>query len=191
MARIAVLAGLHHQRGRRHREPFCASGLTAIQMAADRIRVGEADVMIAAGTESMSMVPMGGNKPSFNPEHLCRHENVGIRHCLRHGPDRRKVAQQWKVSREAQDAFALESHQRAMAAQAKASLPTKSAHRDRLERSVNLATGEVVQTRTVNRDEGPPPTPRWEGLAKLAKVLPRGHGVTAGNSSRPATAQAR
>ena len=57
---------------------FCASGLTAIQMAADRIRVGEAEVMIAGGAESMSLVPMGGNKPSFNPEIFARDENIGI-----------------------------------------------------------------------------------------------------------------
>ncbi|MEG2902550.1 MAG: beta-ketoacyl synthase N-terminal-like domain-containing protein, partial [Massilia sp.] len=57
---------------------FCASGISAIQMAADRIRVGEADVLIAGGAESMSMVPMGGNKPSFNPEIFARDENVGI-----------------------------------------------------------------------------------------------------------------
>jgi acetyl-CoA acyltransferase len=82
-------------------------GVTAIQMAADRIRVGEADVMIAGGAESMSMVPMGGNKPS-STRGLCRDENVGIAYGM--GLTAEKVAQQWKVSREAQDAFALESH---------------------------------------------------------------------------------
>ena len=79
MARIAVaLAGLPHTVGGVTINRFCASGITAIQMAADRIRVGEADVMIAGGAESMSMVPMGGNKPSFNPEVFNGDENIGI-----------------------------------------------------------------------------------------------------------------
>jgi acetyl-CoA acyltransferase len=73
MARAAmVLAGLPHSVGGVTVNRFCASGLTALQMAADRIRVGEADVMIAGGAESMSLVPMGGNKPSFNPEVFAR-----------------------------------------------------------------------------------------------------------------------
>ncbi len=68
IARIgAVLAGLPHRVGGITVNRFCASGLSAVQMAADRIRVGEADIMIAAGTESMSMVPMSGNAPSLSP----------------------------------------------------------------------------------------------------------------------------
>ena len=81
---------------------------------ADRIRVGEADVMIAGGAESMSLVPMGGNKPSFNPAVFARDENIGIAYGM--GLTAEKVATQWKVSRAAQDAFALESHTRALAA---------------------------------------------------------------------------
>ncbi len=111
MARIAVLlCGLPKPVGGITVNRFCASGLTAVQMAADRIRVGEADVMIAGGAESMSMVPMSGNKPSFNPEIFARDENVGIAYGM--GLTAEKVAAQWKVSREAQDAFALESHLR-------------------------------------------------------------------------------
>ena len=73
MARIAVaLAGLPQLGRRRHRQPLLRVGPDGVQMAADRIRVGEADVMIAGGAESMSMVPMGGNKPSFNPRDLRR-----------------------------------------------------------------------------------------------------------------------
>ena len=117
MARVAVaLAGLPHSVGGVTVNRFCASGLTAIQMAADRIRTGEADVMIAGGAESMSLVPMTGNKPSFNPEVFAKDENVGIAYGM--GLTAEKVAAQWKVSRADQDAFALASHQKALAAQA-------------------------------------------------------------------------
>ena len=77
---------------------FCASGLTALAMAADRIRVGEADVIIAAGTESMSQVPIMGVNTSFSPGIFQRDENVGIAYGM--GLTAEQVAQQWKVSRE-------------------------------------------------------------------------------------------
>ncbi|MCX7200853.1 MAG: beta-ketoacyl synthase N-terminal-like domain-containing protein, partial [Burkholderiales bacterium] len=117
VARIgALLAGLPDTVGGVTVNRFCASGLTALAMAADRIRVGEAEVMIAAGCESMSMVPMMGNRPSINAHVFDRDENIGIAYGM--GMTAEKVAQQWKVSREDQDAFALESHRRALAAQA-------------------------------------------------------------------------
>src|ERR1035437_6888242 len=117
VARTAVvLAGLPTSVGGITVNRFCASGLSAIQMAADRIRVGEAEVMIAAGVESMSMVPMGGNSPSFSPSLFARDENVGIAYGM--GLTAEKVATQWKIGRQAQDEFALQSHTRALAAQA-------------------------------------------------------------------------
>src|SRR3954469_10072214 len=94
---------------------FCSSGLNAVSIAADRIRTGEADIMIAAGTESMSMIPMLG-RLALNADVFTRDENVGIAYGM--GLTAEKVAQQWKVSREAQDGFALSSHQKALAAQA-------------------------------------------------------------------------
>lgn len=116
VARIgAVLAGLPTSVGGITVNRFCASGLSAVAMAADRIRVGEAEVMIAAGVESMSMVPMMGNSPSLSPSIFERDGDVGIAYGM--GLTAEKVAQQWKVTREAQDAFALESHRRAIAAQ--------------------------------------------------------------------------
>ena len=77
---------------------FCSSGVQAVALAADRIRLGESDVMIAAGTESMSMVPMGGNKPSFSPAVFEKNENIAIGYGM--GITAEKVAQQWNVSRE-------------------------------------------------------------------------------------------
>jgi acetyl-CoA acyltransferase len=194
MARAAmVLAGLPHSVGGVTVNRFCASGLTALQMAADRIRVGEADVMIAGGAESMSMVPMGGNKPSFNPEVFARDENVGIAYGM--GLTAEKVATQWKVSREDQDAFALASHQKALAAMADGGFSAEMTPIDVVDRYPNLATGEVMlKTRTVNLDEGARPDTSLEGLAKLRPVFaanrdpagkPTGYGsVTAGNSSQ-------
>jgi acetyl-CoA acyltransferase len=184
MARVAmVLAGLPHSVGGVTVNRFCASGLTALAMAADRIRVGEADVMIAGGAESMSLVPMGGNKPSFNPEVFARDENVGIAYGM--GLTAEKVASQWKVSREAQDAFALASHQKALKAQAAGEFSAETTPIEVIERFPNLATGEVgTTTKTVSLDEGARPDTSLEGLAKLRPVFAAKGSVTAGNSSQ-------
>jgi len=184
MARAAmVLAGLPHSVGGVTVNRFCASGLTALQMAADRIRIGEADVMIAGGAESMSLVPMGGNKPSFNPEVFAKDENVGIAYGM--GLTAEKVATQWKVSREAQDAFALQSHQRALAAIQAGAFSDEMTPVQVVSRSPDLAGGSVnVKARTVNIDEGPRPDTSLEGLAKLKPVFAAKGSVTAGNSSQ-------
>ncbi len=184
MARAAmVIAGLPHSVGGVTINRFCASGITAIQMAADRIRVGESDVMIAGGAESMSMVPMGGNKPSFNPEVFARDENVGIAYGM--GLTAEKVAEQWKVSREKQDAFALASHQKALAAMAAGEFDDEMTPIDVVDRFPNLATGEVsTKTRTVKLDEGARPDTSLEGRAKLKPVFAAKGSVTAGNSSQ-------
>ena len=194
MARIAVaLAGFPKPVGGVTVNRFCASGLTAIQMAADRIRVGEADLLIAGGAESMSLVPMGGNKPSFNPEVFAKDENIGIAYGM--GITAEKVAAQWKVGREAQDAFALESHTRALKAIAAGEFKDEMTPINVVSRFPSLETGEqVVKTRTVDIDEGPRPDTSLEGLAKLRPVFaaakdPSGKStgmgsVTAGNSSQ-------
>ena len=184
MARIGtLLAGLPNTVGGITVNRFCASGLSAIQMAADRIRVGEADVMIAGGAESMSLVPMSGFSPSFNPSIFERDENVGIAYGM--GLTAEKVAQQWKVSRERQDAFALASHQKALAAQAAGEFDAETTPVEITERTPDLATGEVrVSTRTVNRDEGARPDTSLEGLGKLRPVFAAKGSVTAGNSSQ-------
>jgi acetyl-CoA acyltransferase len=184
IARIgAVLAGLPTSVGGITVNRFCASGLSAIQMAADRIRVGEADVMIAAGTESMSMVPMSGNSPSLSPAMFGNDENIGIAYGM--GLTAEKVAQQWKVSRDAQDQFALESHQKAMKAQKDGEFTAEITPVEVTDRSPDLDSGEVIaKTRTVSLDEGPRTDTSIEGLAKLKTVFAARGSVTAGNSSQ-------
>ena len=178
-----LLAGLPNSVGGITVNRFCASGLSAVQMAADRIRVGEADVMIAAGAESMSMVPMSGNKPSFNPHVFDKDENIGIAYGM--GLTAEKVANQWKVSREAQDAFALASHQKALAAIAAGQFKDEMTPVEVFTRVPNLATGEIdVTSRWVDIDEGPRPDTSLEGLAKLKAVFAAKGSVTAGNSSQ-------
>jgi len=183
VARIAaVLAGLPVSVGGITVNRFCASGISAIQMAADRIRVGEADVMIAAGTESMSMVPMMGNSPSLSPS-IFADDNVGIAYGM--GLTAEKVAQKYQISREAQDAFALQSHQRALAAQAAGHFGAEMTPIEVTDRSPNLVTGGVTEKkRTVSLDEGPRADTSPEGLAKLKTPFAARGSVTAGNSSQ-------
>ena len=184
VARIAtVLAGLPVGVGGVTVNRFCASGLTALQMAADRIRVGEADVMIAAGVESMSMVPMMGNSPSLSPSIFERDGDVGIAYGM--GLTAENVAQRWKVSRDAQDAFALQSHQRALAAQQAGYFADEMTPITVTDRSVDIAKGEATsQSRTISLDEGPRLDTSIDGLAKLKTVFAARGSVTAGNSSQ-------
>ncbi|MDX3895119.1 acetyl-CoA C-acyltransferase [Pusillimonas sp.] len=162
---------------------FCASGLTALAMAADRIRVGEADVMIAAGTESMSQVPIIGVTTTFSPGIFDRDENVGIAYGM--GQTAEQVAEQWKVSREDQDAFALQSHQRALAAQKAGEFNDEILPIEVLRRTPNLASDQVVETRkNFSLDEGVRADTSMEALAKLKPVFAAKGSVTAGNSSQ-------
>jgi len=170
VARMAVLlAGLPKTVGGVTVNRYCASGLTAIAMAADRIRTGEADVMIAAGVESMSGI--------------FRDENIGMAYGM--GLTAEKVAQQWKITREAQDAFAVESHRRAVAAIENGERVEEITPVEIVEKFPNLATGEIdIKTRTITQDEGIRADTTMEGLAKLKPVFAAKGSVTAGNSSQ-------
>jgi acetyl-CoA acyltransferase len=162
---------------------FCSSGTQAVALAADRIRLGEADVMVAAGTESMSMVPMGGNKPSFSPEVFANNENIGIAYGM--GITAERVAAQWKVSREDQDLFAAESHRRAIRAIDSGEFRDEVTPYPIRDHVPDLATREVkVNARDAVNDEGPRRDTSPEALAKLRPAFAAKGSVTAGNSSQ-------
>ncbi|MFT3760806.1 acetyl-CoA C-acyltransferase [Thauera sp.] len=162
---------------------FCASGLQAVADAASRIRLGEADVMIAAGTESMSAMPqIMGNKVSLNPEIFARAENIDIAYGM--GLTAERVATQWSVNREDQDAFAAESHRRACAAIAAGQFDAEIL--PYAVKSYLPGEGGTVRIaeRLLSRDEGPRPDSAPESLAKLKPVFAARGSVTAGNSSQ-------
>jgi acetyl-CoA acyltransferase len=184
VARIALLlAGLPDSVPGMTINRFCSSGLQAVALAADRIRLGEADVMIAGGTESMSMIPMGGNKMSFNPEVFARDENVAIGYGM--GITAEKVAARWQVSREDQDAFALASHMKAVAAIEAGEFRDEIAPCAVTEKRPALDDREVHRdTRELSLDEGPRKDTSAEALAKLKPVFAAKGTVTAGNSSQ-------
>jgi acetyl-CoA acyltransferase len=162
---------------------FCSSGLQAVAMAADRIRLGEADVMIAAGVESMSMVPMMGNKVAFNPEIFAHDENLAIAFGM--GITAEKVAERWKVSREAQDEFSLTSHQRAVQAIASGEFKDEITPYAIADHLPDLATRAVrINKRDATQDEGPRADTSLEALSKLKTVFAKAGSVTAGNSSQ-------
>ena len=183
VARIGLLlAGLPNTVAGMTINRFCSSGLNAVSIAADRIRTGEADILIAAGTESMSMIPMLG-RLALNAEVFARDENLGIAYGM--GLTAEKVAAGWKVSREEQDAFALASHKKALAAQANGEFATEISPYPIRENVPDLASGKIVaRSRSFDRDEGPRADTSAEGLAKLKPVFAAKGSVTAGNSSQ-------
>jgi acetyl-CoA acyltransferase len=184
MARIAsLLAGLPDTVPGITINRYCSSGLNALQIAADRIRLGEADVVIAGGAESMSMVPMMGNKVALNPRIFASDENYAIAYGM--GITAEKVARQWQVSREDQDAFALESHRRAVAASTSGAFAAEISPIEVTGRAPDLTSGEVRYTKkTLGQDEGPRPDTSLEALGKLRPVFDAKGTVTAGNSSQ-------
>ena len=160
---------------------FCASGLQSVAMAADRIRLGEADVMVAGGVESMSLVPMGGNRPAINPR-IFSDENVAIAFGM--GITAEKVAERYEVSRSQQDAYALESHARALHAMDRGWFKPEITPYPVRRLGVD-ENGELSETRyTVESDEGPRRDTSAQALAKLKPAFAADGSVTAGNSSQ-------
>ncbi|MFI4904779.1 MAG: acetyl-CoA C-acyltransferase [Burkholderiales bacterium] len=183
VARVGLLlAGLPDSVAGMTVNRFCSSGLNAVSIAADRIRVGEADIMIAGGTESMSMIPMLG-RLAINERVFAGDETVGIAYGM--GLTAERVATRWNVSREDQDAFALASHRKAIAAQAAGEFAQEITPFVLDAREPDLANGAIVATRhAVAADEGPRADTSLEVLAKLRPVFAAKGSVTAGNSSQ-------
>ena len=152
---------------------FCSSGLQAISMAADRIRLGEANIMIAGGAESMSLVPMGGAKVAPNPFMVQNHPEV----YLSMGITAENVARKYDVTREQQDAFAVASHQKAWAAQSSGRFDDEIV-------PVLLPSWGKPGEKWFKKDEGIRPETTMESLAKLKPAFLNGGTVTAGNSSQ-------
>ena len=180
VARIAALrAGLPATVSAMTINRFCSSGLQAIALAAERVRGYGAEVVLAGGTESMSLIPRGGHKPSPNPALVDQHPEV----YLSMGLTAEILAEKYQISREDQDKFSYRSHQNALAAQASGKfdneivpLPLEYAYLDNGKPRVN----KVV----FQKDEGPRADTSLEALAKLKPVFHAQGTVTAGNSSQ-------
>lgn len=185
VARIgALLAGLPETVPGLTINRFCSSGLQAVADAAARIRLGEAEVMLAAGTETMSLMSqMMGNKVSLNPAIFEGNDHLAIAYGM--GLTAEKVAQRWGVSREDQDAFALASHQKAAAARAAGHFRAEISPYTVRAHVPDLASGTVrILEQVCDQDEGPRLDASLEKLAKLKPVFAAGGSVTAGNSSQ-------
>ncbi len=159
---------------------FCASGLQSIALAVDRIKTGVANVLIAGGVESMSMVPMMGNKPAMNPA-IFTDDNKAIAYGM--GMTAEKVAQRWRIDRAAQDAFALESHKRSLAAIERGEFKDEILPLE-ITKTVFDQGKTHQKTMLVETDEGPRADSSLEALAKLRPVFAKNGTVTAGNSSQ-------
>ena len=181
MARIALLrAGLPDTIPGITINRFCSSGLQAIALAANQIRSGAAHILIAGGSESMSMIPFAGNNPAPNPW-LAEHRPEVY---MSMGLTAEVVRQRYNVTREDADAFALRSHQNAVAAQAAGKFDDEIVP-VQVESTFVNEHGRPEHTQTVfNRDEGPRADTTLEALAKLKPVFHAQGTVTAGNSSQ-------
>ena len=181
VARIASLrAGLPVKTSAMTINRFCASGLEAIAAAADRVMLGRASVVIAGGTESMSLVPMGGNKVAPNPRLISDYPDA----YLTTGLVAENHARESRISREAQDAFALRSHQRAIVAIDAGKLADEIVAVD--VDVVDASSNGRPAARTIRfaADEGPRRDTSADALAKLRPAFHAHGSVTAGNSSQ-------
>lgn len=162
---------------------FCASGVESVAMAAAQIQLGRSECIIAGGVESMSMVPMGGQKLSNNPRVFMNEDTVGMAYGM--GLTAERVAEKWKVTRERQDAFALESHMRALNAIQAGAFTDEISPIWVDSRTANLSNDCIDMTnQQISTDEGPRKDTSIDRLAKLKPVFMRDGSVTAGNSSQ-------
>ncbi len=181
VARIASLrAGLPVTASAVTINRFCASGLQAIASAADRIRVGEATAIVAGGTESMSLVPMGGHKVAPNPGLVDDYPDV----YLTTGLVAENHARQSGISREAQDAFALRSHERALAAIDAGRFADEIVAVTTRRVDATGGGAPVTSEAVFSVDEGPRRGTSAEALAALRPAFHVAGSVTAGNSSQ-------
>ena len=161
---------------------FCSSGIQSIATAAASIRQGDMSLALAGGVESMSMVPLGGNKYTANPS-IFENEHIAIAYGM--GITAEKVAQRWNITREQQDEFAAESHRRAIAAQQRGDFQSEITPVTIMDRHANLAASEVTCTpRIITNDEGPRAETSYEAISRLKSVFAAKGTVTAGNSSQ-------
>ncbi len=185
VARIAALrAGLPVEISAMTINRFCSSGLQSIAMASDRITLGGADVMIAGGTESMSMVPMGGNKVAPNPWLMDHYPDA----YLNMGLTAENVARKYSITREQADEFSYNSHQKALAAIAAGKFKDEIVPVEVHQTIVSNGDGKPARAKTTTSifdvDEGPRADTSLEVLARLKPAF-HAHGlVTAGNSSQ-------
>ncbi|MDP9054717.1 MAG: acetyl-CoA C-acyltransferase [Acidobacteriota bacterium] len=160
---------------------FCSSGLQSIAMASDRIRAGGARILLAGGSESMSMIPMAGNKPAPNPWFADHYPQVYINM----GLTAEEVQRKYGVSREDADAFAYRSHRNALRAQAEGSFADEMVPVKVHAAVLNGHGSKPVETETLfEKDEGPRADTSIEALARLKPVFRVNGTVTAGNSSQ-------
>ncbi len=176
VARICSLrAGLPVESAAMTINRFCASGLQSIALASERIRGGGADVVVAGGTESMSFVPMGGNKVSINPSLFEQYPDS----YLSMGLTAERLASHYHITREESDRFALASHQKALAAQAAGRFEEEI-----VPVSVRFAAPGSQSKIEFKVDEGPRADTSFEALSKLKAAFHAHGAVTAGNSSQ-------
>lgn len=184
VARIAtLLAGFPSSVSAMTINRFCASGLQAIDLAASRIAIGEADLIIAGGVESMSFVPMGGYYFSANPRYFNEKEYRSIAYSM--GITAEKVAKKWEISREDQDIFSYKSHQKALVAMREGYFSEEITPIKTIRTLPDSKTNqEISVTREIKEDQGPRADTSMELLSKLSPVFQNKGTITAGNTSQ-------
>lgn len=161
---------------------FCSSGVQSIATAAASIRNGDMHLALAGGVESMSMVPLGGNKYTANPA-IFNNEDVAIAYGM--GITAENVAKRWEISREEQDRFATESHKKAVFAQEHGYFKEEISPIEISIRQADLEHSTLIKkTKLISQDEGPRADTSYEAIAKLKPVFAARGSVTAGNSSQ-------